>query len=59
MNEKEKRIAVLCLVFSVFLFLCTVINLTGGNIGAAVAGFGSGIFYLCISFVLYQKNPKD
>lgn len=38
MNKKEKRISVLLLIFSVFLFLCTVINFANGHIGACDNG---------------------
>ncbi len=59
MNKKEKRISVLCLIFSIFLFLCTVINLVNRHIGAAIAGLGSGIFFLSIFLVAYEKSQKD
>ncbi len=58
MNKKERRISILCLIFSIFLFLCTVINFANKQIGAAIGGFGSGIFYLSFSFVAYEKSQK-
>lgn len=59
MNPKEKRISVLCLIFSIFLFLCTVINFANRKFGAALGGFGAGIFYLCLFLVAYEKRQKD
>lgn len=59
MSKKEKRISTLSLIFSIFLFLCTVINLFNGNIGAAIGGFGAGIFYLSLYTVAYKKSQKD
>ncbi len=59
MNKKEKRMSISALIFSIFLFLCAVINLEGGNIGAAICSFGSGIFYLCLFSGYYQKSQKD
>ena len=65
MNKKEKRIFILFLIFSVFLFLCTVINFASGHIGAAIGGLGAGGFYLCLYFAAYEKsrnhgeNKKD
>ncbi len=58
MSKKEKYIAVLCLIFSIFIFVCGVINVTQGNIGAAIASFGSGVFYFCIFLVLREKGQK-
>jgi len=57
-NKKEKRISILFLIFSIFLFLCSVINFASGQIGAAIGGLGSGIFYLSLSFVAYEKSQK-
>ena len=59
MRKKEKRISILFLIFSIFLFLCTVINLTNRHIGAAIGGFGSGFFYLSLYLVAYEKSQKD
>jgi len=59
MNKKEERRAILFLIFSIFLFLCTVINLANRHIGAAIAGFGAGIFYLSFFLVAYEKSQKD
>lgn len=56
MNKKEKRIPVLLLIFSVFLFLCTVINFANGHIGAAIGGLGAGGFCLCLSFAADEKS---
>ncbi len=58
MSEKERRIAILCLIFSIFILVCGVINVTKGNIGAAIASFGSGFFYFCIFLVLREKGQK-
>lgn len=58
MKNKEKRIAIGGFVFSAFLFLCTVINLFSGHIGAAIGGLGAGIFFLAISFVAYKKSKE-
>ncbi len=59
MSKKEKRLSILSLMFSMFLFLCTVINFANRNIGAAIAGFGAGIFYLSLFLVAYEKSQKD
>jgi len=56
MTKKEKRISTLCLIFSIFLFLCTVINFAGRNMGAAIAGLGAGVFYLSIFIVIREKS---
>lgn len=55
MKGKEKRLPVVALIFSIFLFLCAVINLVSGHFGAAVCSLGSGIFFLAISLELYRK----
>ncbi len=57
MNKKKKRLSMLCLIFFLFLFLCTVINIAGGHIGGAMAGFGAGIFFL--SFYLVYKGKEN
>jgi len=59
MNKKEKRISILFFVFSIFLFLCSVLNLATGHIGAAIGGLGAGIFYLSFSYVAYKKIQKE
>ncbi len=59
MTKKEKRISILCFIFSIFLFLCAVINITAGQIGAAIGSLGAGFFYLSISYVTYKKGLKD
>jgi len=59
MNKKEERISILFLIFSIFLFLCTVINFANGHIGAAIGGLGAGIFYLSFSFVAFGKSQQD
>lgn len=59
MNKKEKRISILFLIFSIFLFLCTIINFVNGHIGATIGGFGAGIFYLSFYLVAYEKSQKD
>lgn len=59
MNQKEKRISGLFLIFSIFLFLCAVINFASGHIGAAIGGLGAGIFYLSFPFVDYEKSKKE
>ncbi len=55
MNKKEKRIAIGGFVLSVFLLLCTVINLFSGYIGAAISSLGAGIFFFLLSLVAYEK----
>lgn len=59
MNRKEKRISIAGIIFSVFLFLCTIINFTSGQIGAAIASLGAGIFFLLISLALYEKDKEN
>ena len=59
MNKIEKRISIAGLFFSVFLFLCAIINFTSGHIGAAIVSLGAGIFFLLISLVVYEKENKQ
>lgn len=59
MSKKEKRIFILCLILSIFLFLCTAINVVHRQFGGAVAGLGAGLFYFCFAFVTYQKSQKS
>ncbi len=58
MSKKEKRLSNLSLIFSIFLFLCAVINVAAGNIGAAIGGFGSGFFYLSLFLAAHEKDQK-
>lgn len=58
MDKKEKRIAVGGLLLSVFLFLCAVINLLSGHIGAAIGSLGAGIFFFALSSSAYKKEKK-
>lgn len=58
MNKKEKRVFILPLMLSIFLLLCTVINFANGHFGAAIGGFGAGIFYFSLFFVAYEKSKK-
>lgn len=59
MNKKERRMSILCLIFSVFLFLCAVINFASGKIGAAIGSLGSGIFFLSLFTVAHEKSQKN
>ena len=58
MDKKEKSIAIGGLVLSVFLFLCAVINLFSGHIGAAIGSLGSGFFFFALSLSAYKKANK-
>lgn len=55
MKQKEKRIFT---GFSIFLFLCAVINFAGKQIGAAVCSLGAGIFLWVLS-AAYEKIKND
>jgi len=59
MSKKEKRISILFLVFSIFLFLCSILNFAAGHMGAAIGGLGAGIFYLSFFYVAYEKSQKE
>ena len=59
MNKKQERLFLAGLIFSAFLVLCAVINLTGGHMGAAVCALGAGIFFLILSAAVYQKNKEN
>jgi len=59
MTKKEKLMSTLLLTFSVFLFICTLINLFTGHIGAAICSLAAGAFFMCIWYVYYNKNNKD
>jgi len=59
MNKKEKCISILFLIFSIFLFLCAVINFANRHIGAAIGSFGAGIFYLSFAYVKSQKDKEN
>lgn len=59
MDKKEKSIANGGLGLSVFLFLCAVINLFSGHIGAAIASLGAGIFFLLISLAVCEKGIEN
>ena len=58
MRKKEKRLSILSLLFSIFLFLCAIINLASKHIGAAIGGFGAGVFYLSLFFVAREKSQN-
>ena len=51
----NKRVKGLSIGFSIFLFLCTIINFVSGHIGAAIGGLGAGIFYLSLSLGGYEN----
>lgn len=55
MNKKEKRLSI---GFSIFLFLCAVINSASGQIGAAISVLGACIFYLALSLADNEKIKK-
>lgn len=59
MTKKEKRISALLLAFSLFLFICTVINLFTGHIGAAICSLAAGGFLMCVWYVYREKSGKD
>ncbi len=56
MDKNEKIIVIGGLALSVFLFLCAVINLFSGHIGAAIGSLGSGFFFFAISSSVYKKS---
>lgn len=59
MKRKEKRLPTVALIFSIFLFIVTVINLVRGNIGAAISGFGAGCFFFILSRGLRDSQRND
>lgn len=59
MTKKDRLISILALIFAVFLFVCTVINLFAGNIGAAICGLAAGGFLMCVWYVYREKSKKD
>lgn len=59
MNKKENRLAIAGLFFSIFLFLCAVINFVGGHTGAAVCAIGAGMFFLALSSAAYGNNRES
>lgn len=59
MTKKEKRLSTLLLGFCAFLFICALINLFAGNIGAAICSLVPVAFFMCIWYVYYNKNSKD
>ncbi|MDE7262779.1 MAG: hypothetical protein K2N78_12080 [Oscillospiraceae bacterium] len=59
MNKKEKRLSTGFLVFTIFLFLCAVINFANGHIGAAICSLGADMFYLALSLADYEENQKS
>ncbi len=59
MGKKEKYMAIGGFALSAFLFLCAVINLLSGHIGAVIGSLGAGIFFFCISFAAYQKSKGN
>ncbi len=58
MDKNEKIIVIGGLALSVFLFLCAVINLFSGHIGAAIGSLGSGFFFFAISSAVYKKAKE-
>lgn len=58
MKKKERCMSILCFVFSIFLFLCAVIEFTIGHIGAAIGNLGAGFYFLSIFFVSHKKSKK-
>lgn len=58
MNKKEK-ISIAGIVFSVFLFICAVINFANRQIGATICSLGAGVFFLLISLALYEKSKEN
>lgn len=59
MDKKEKSIANGGFGLSVFLFLCAVINLFSGHIGAAIASLGAGFFFFVLSSSAYKKSQES
>lgn len=59
MNKKGNRLSTLLLAFSIFLFICTIINLFAGHIGAAICGLAAGGFCMCIWYVYQNKSNND
>ena len=59
MTKKEKLISALLLAFSVFLFICALINLFTGHIGAAICGLAAGGFCMCVWYVYRNKSEKN
>ncbi len=59
MSKKEKRISILTLILSIFLFLCAVINFVNRRIGGAICGLGAGILYFSLFLAAYEKSQKD
>ncbi len=57
-HKKAKRVAAAGLGLALFLFVCAVINIVNGHIGATIASVGAGIFFLALSFVTYEKSKK-
>ncbi len=58
MHKKKKPTSTLFLIFSIFVFLCAVINFAGGHIGAAIGGLGAGFFYLSFFLVDREEGQK-
>lgn len=58
MNKKENRMAVAGLIFSIFLFMCAVINSVSGHTGAAICAIGAGMFFLALSSAAYGNNRE-
>lgn len=59
MNKKENRLAIAGLIFSIFLFLCAVINFVSGHTGAAICAIGAGMFFLALSSAAYGNNRES
>ncbi len=59
MGSKERCLSILCLGFSIFLFLCMVINFVTGHVGGAIAALGAGFFFLSFYLVAREKRRKS
>ena len=53
MGAKEKRLSI---GFSIFLFLCAIINFVHGRAGAAACCFCAGGLFLALSFAGHPKS---
>ncbi|MBD5162656.1 MAG: hypothetical protein HDT14_11750 [Oscillibacter sp.] len=59
MHKNENRLAAAGLIFSIFLFLCAVINFVGGYTGAGICAAGAGMFFLTLSSAAYGTNRES
>lgn len=59
MNKKEQRLSIVGLIFSIFLFLCAVIDLVNGHILGAFCALCAGIFFSAVSYRNIKRNTEN